>query len=129
METGITNYKTPDWVYASVDEGAKGRVTLHSTAKPPPPRAAEKKTFLETLHSFPNQSLWKDMIVNGNGEWIHKDIQARSLILVHDGSYQEDLDPTRCLAAYIIMCKATGQQLQGTVVEKVTLRATTELSS
>ena len=71
METGITNYKTPGWVYASIDEGAKGMVTLHSTANPPPLRAAGKKTFLKTLHSFPNQSLWKDMKVDGNGEWIH----------------------------------------------------------
>ena len=58
------------------------------------------------------------MIVDGDGEWIHKALQAGSLILVHDGSYQEDLDPTRCSAAYIIMCKSTGQRLQGTVVEK-----------
>ena len=67
METGITNYKTPDWVYASVDEGAKGMVTPHSTANPQPPKATEKKTFLETLHSFPNQSLWKDMTVDDDG--------------------------------------------------------------
>ena len=49
-------------------EGTRGRVTLHSTANPPPPIATEKKTFLETLHSFPNQSLWKDMTVDGDGE-------------------------------------------------------------
>ena len=45
-------------------------------------------------------------------------MKTRSLILVHDGSYKEDLDPDRCSAAYIIMCKATGHRLQGTVVEK-----------
>ena len=37
--------------------------------------------------------------------------------MVHDGSYNEDLDPTKCPAAYIIMCRKTKNRLQGTVVE------------
>ena len=109
MKTGITNCKTTDWAYASVDEGANGMFTLHSAARPPSLTTKAKKTFLEMLHSYPNQSLWKDTTVDGDGEWVHAALQSGSLVLAHDGSYQEDLDPTRCSAAYIVMCKTTGQ--------------------
>ena len=107
-KTGVTNYRTPDWSYASVDEDAGGMVALHSTTSPPSPKVMKAKNFLETLKTYPNQSLWENMTVEGDGESIHTALQAGSLILVHDGSYQEDLDPTRCSAAYIVMCKTTG---------------------
>lgn len=109
---------SPDWSYASVDEDAGGMVALHSTRSPPSPKVMKAKNFLETLKTYPNQSLWENMTVKDDGESIHTALQAGSLILVHDGSYQEDMDPTRCSAAYIVMCKLTGKQMQGTVVEK-----------
>ena len=70
--------ESPDWVYASVDEvyasgygGANGVATLHLVVNPPSPPLTRKKTFLETLSSFSDQSLWRDLQVDGNGEWIH----------------------------------------------------------
>ena len=79
-KTGVTNYRTPDWSYASVDEDAGGMVALHSTTSPPSPKVMKAKNFLETLKTYPNQSLWENMTVEGNGEWIHTALQ---LSLIH----------------------------------------------
>ena len=92
--------------YASVDELPNGDITLHSTANIPQtlPRT---RSFLETLHTFPNQSMWNDLTLDKDGEWTNQALNAGTLVLVHDGSCNENLDHTKCSAAYIIMCKKT----------------------
>ena len=37
-------------------------------------------------------------------------IQHGTLMAVHDGSYQPDLDPTVCSAALALRCSATGRR-------------------
>ena len=41
-----------------------------------------------------------------------------TLRMVHDGSYMSKVDPTICLASFIITCISTGQKATGTLVEK-----------
>ena len=41
-----------------------------------------------------------------------------TLRMVHDGSYMCKVDPSICLAAFIITCISTGQKATGTLVEK-----------
>ena len=115
----------PGTKYASVDELPNGDVTLHSTADLPQ-TAPRTRSFLETLHSFPNQTLWNDLTLDKDGEWISKGLNAGTLVLVHDGSCNKNLDPTKCSAACIIMCRKTKNRLQGTVVEKARAPVITE---
>jgi hypothetical protein len=111
------NDNHPGTKYASVDVRPSGDVVLHSTALIPRTTQVQR-SFLETLHSFPNQSMWNDLQLDGNGEWVSEALSAGTLVLVHDGSYNENLDPTKCSAAYIIMCKKTKKRMHGTVVDK-----------
>ena len=62
--------------------------------------------------------MWNNLTLDKDGEWINQALNAGTLVLVLDGSYKENLDPTKCSAAYIIMCKKTQNRLQGTVVDK-----------
>ena len=103
--------------YATVTELANGDVQLHSSATIPE-TVVPRKSFIEALKSLPNQSLWDDTSIDGDGEWICDGLTKGSLIMVHDGSYNEDLDPDKCSAAYIIMCRRTKYRMQGTVVDK-----------
>ena len=107
----------PGTKYASVDMRPNGDVMLHSTALIPQTLPVTQP-FLQTLRTFPNQSMWKDLKMDEDGEWIGEALTAGTLVLVHDGSYNENLDPTKCSAAYIITCKKTKKRLQGTVVDK-----------
>ena len=57
--------------YASIRQVSKKVVTLHSTvARPLPP--LQHSTFWAILRSFPNQSMWRNFICDGDGEWIHR---------------------------------------------------------
>jgi hypothetical protein len=60
----------PGTHYASVTLESASRAILHSYAAIPSP-PTPSTSFLETLESFGNPSLWESLIVNGDGEWIH----------------------------------------------------------
>jgi hypothetical protein len=63
-------------------------------------------TLLAVLRSYPNQSLWRDVDLDGDGEWIIDGLARGSLAIVHDGSFMEHLDETSCSAGGIIFCNA-----------------------
>ena len=113
----IKSGRPPGKFYVSVDELSDGMVALHSTVDIPRPLKC-KCSFLETLCLFPDQTLWENMDMNEDREWISEGLQAGTLVLVHDRWNNEELDPNRCSSAYIVMCKATNCRLQGTVVAK-----------
>ena len=41
-----------------------------------------------------------------------------TLLLIHDGSYMQKLDPTICSAAYKLTCTTTGKSAVGSIVEQ-----------
>jgi hypothetical protein len=49
--------------------------------------------FLGILHSWPNQSLWCTLKVDGDGSWILDALVAGSLDVVHDGSFMKKVTP------------------------------------
>ena len=55
--------------------------------------------FIDALRALPNQSIWKDLEMNGDGDWVKGSLTASLLIMVHDGSCNEGLDPTKSAAA------------------------------
>lgn len=63
-----------------------------------------------------NSSLW-DHLKIGDGEWIKEGLKQGSIVLVHDGSYMEELAPEVCSAAVVIFCTSTGQLGQVSVAE------------
>ncbi len=65
-------------------EGAT-KVVLHSWS-PVLGGLIPSLTFLSTLESFGNPSLWVNLNVDGDGELIYARVLSNSLVIVHDGS-------------------------------------------
>jgi len=107
----------PQLEYASIRRVNNETVTLHSTA-PVFVALPAPTSFLDTLHSFENQSLWRYFHCDGDGEWIADGLANGTLLIVHDGSYMRNVDKTVCSAAYMIYCVATKQKCKGSVVER-----------
>ena len=53
--------------YASIRHVTEGVVTLHSRVARPIPEI-QNTNFSSTLHSFPNQSMWRTFLCDGYGE-------------------------------------------------------------
>jgi hypothetical protein len=56
--------------------------------------------------------------IKGDGKWLVDAFERGSLIVCHDGSYMPDEDDTRCSAAVLFLCKATGNLASVTYCEK-----------
>ena len=81
-------------------------VAVHSVALDPIVSEEDRPTtLLATIKSFPNQSLWRYIDLDGDGELIVDGLARGTLAIVHDGSFMEHLDPSVCLAGGIIFCR------------------------
>ena len=89
--------------YASVVHIDELTVSLHPTAFKYVP-AATPQSFLETLRSFENQSLWDHLVLDGDGEWIREGLLTGSLCIVSDETYQKDVSTHISLAGVQIYC-------------------------
>ena len=106
----------PGVQYASVTHISDTGISLHSTAAIY--RAPIIETgFVQTLKSFENQSLWKNLIYDGDGEWIYRGLLQGSLCIVCDGSYQEHISTEISSAGVQIYCTNTKQWAKCSVVE------------
>ena len=56
------------------------------------------------IRQFPNQSLWENLDLDGDGNWILDSLRIGTLICVHDGSYMELIDRSTCSAAVVLFC-------------------------
>jgi hypothetical protein len=85
-------------------------VSIHSVALGPIILDDDKPTsLLATIRSFPNQSLWQYLDLDGDGEWIIDGLARGLLAIVHDGSFMEHMDDTSCSAGGIIFCRYSRQ--------------------
>jgi hypothetical protein len=100
-----------------VDDEASESVRVHSSTKVFNP-APHKRSFLERIRALPNQSLWKNFVVDGDGSWIYEGLLAGSLIFMSDGSYDPLLADDVCSCASIVACQSTGYRASVTWVEK-----------
>jgi hypothetical protein len=91
-------------------------VRLQSTC-PMPTIPTPPTTFLGILHSWPNQSLWRTLKVDGDGSWILDALVAGSLDVVYDGSFMKKVTPKVCSMALLMRCRITGYELTCTWAE------------
>ena len=101
---------------ASVEAIEDVSITLQSSTLVPS-HVDSRTSFLDTLHSWPNQSLWKYFKCDGDGEWIRRAIILGTLTFVHDGSYMRQVAPKLCSAGFVLSCSRSGMQATGTLVE------------
>jgi hypothetical protein len=100
----------------AVDERNEA-VRLHSVAAVHVP-APHRRSFLERIRALPNQSLWKHLVVDGDGSWIYEGLLANTLVCMSDGSYNPLLAEDVCACAAIIECQRTGKRASVTWSEK-----------
>jgi hypothetical protein len=82
------------------------RVVLHSRS-PVPGGLIPSLTFLSTLGSFGNPSLWVNLNVNGDGEWICAGVLFDSPVIVYDGLHMSEQSFILCSARILIYCRNT----------------------
>ena len=70
------------------------------------------------LHSFDNQSLWKNFQCDRDGKWIHRGLILGMQVIVHDGSYMPLVSKTVCLAAFMIFDTHTNNRVKGVFAER-----------
>eukprot|EP00956_Cyclotella_meneghiniana_P011639 scaffold16376_cov42-Cyclotella_meneghiniana.AAC.4 len=103
--------------YASVDPNPNpNMINLHSTCDIHH-AATNQSTFLSCLRSFSNQSLWDNLEIDGDGDWLITSIIQGTLEIEMDGSYMKDLSTTACSGAFILHCTNTSKEIKGCFVD------------
>jgi hypothetical protein len=75
-------------------------------------------SFFETLQLFGNSSLWDNLLVDGDGEWIGRAVRTDSLRIAHDGSYMPETSTIICSASVVMNCKTSRCWLKLSIAEK-----------
>jgi hypothetical protein len=106
----------PGTHYASVTSKSASHaiLDLHAAIPSPP---TPPTSFLETLESFGNPSLWESLIVGGDGEWIHHGLALGTLCIVYDGPHMPKEVVDLSSAGVVIFCRASRNWLKVVVVE------------
>jgi hypothetical protein len=74
------------------------------------PRTIQQvSTLQEVMSRWGHSHLRKGLWIDNSGDWIVESAANSGLIICHDGSYMPDLDPTRCAAAVVFLCRHTGK--------------------
>jgi hypothetical protein len=92
-------------------------VGLHSWS-PVPEGHIPSLTFLSMLETFGNPSLWANLNIDGDGEWICAGVLSNSLAIVHDGSYIPEQSTILCLVGIVIYCHNTRLWLKASITER-----------
>ena len=108
-----------------MNKGKRDEVLYHSSVEVTE-ASTKASSFLDTLKSWENnQSLWRTLDVEGDGEWIQHGLVMDSLVVGHGGSYMPKVAQDICSCAAIIYCKINQRYATCTCVEK-TLQAVAE---
>jgi hypothetical protein len=106
----------PGTHFASMTTESATHAILHLYVEFPSP-PAPPSSFLETLESYGNDSLWENLTVDGDGEWIRHGLALGTLCIVHDGSYMPEEAVDLCSAGVVIFCRSSRNWLKVSVVE------------
>ena len=77
-------------------------------------------SFKAELQQYGNASMWSNLSIDGDGEWIRASIGSASLVIAHDGSFMPEQSSDMCSAGTIIYCRHTSQWLKVSIVERST---------
>jgi hypothetical protein len=102
--------------YTSMTMKSSSLAILHSSAlfsmvQPTP------NSFLEAIASFGNPSLWANLMVDNDGDWICHGLLMGMLITAHDGSYMPEGTVDLCSEDVVMYCKTSKKWLRLSLVE------------
>jgi hypothetical protein len=113
--TKVGHSKFP--IFASIMHSQLGQVLLHSTVAAAI-SSVVSLDFETNLRSYCNKTLWKSLDYDGDGLWILEGMINRSLIIIHDGSYMNEISPLISSAASMIYCTKAKKRCKCTWTEK-----------
>lgn len=90
---------------------------VHSTCPVYIP-SSTRRSFLERLQALPNQSLWYTFTTDGDGSWIYRSLIAGDLIIMSDGSYNDNVALDVCSCAVVFCDRVSGATARVAWVEK-----------
>jgi hypothetical protein len=90
---------------------------LMPSCTPLPTPSIVPLTFLATLATFGNSSLWDNLSVDGDGEWIHTGTEMGTLCIAHDKSYMAEKAADLCSTGVVIFCQWSQKWLNVSVAE------------
>ncbi len=94
----------------------ENHVRRHSTtgipASPTPPI-----DLRAVLHSWGNDSLWRDLQLHGDGTWLIEGLIQGTIEGAADGSFMVEICPDVCSAAFMLICTVSKRKLVGTWTE------------
>ena len=93
------------------------KVRLHSTAVKYVSRE-EERSFLEVLKSYGDNTWWKIMHCDEEGEWIRRAIRMGTLVISHNGSYVPEKSSAVSGAGILAHCTSTGNSLKISLAKK-----------
>lgn len=64
---------------------------------------------MASLAVLGTSTLWKDLRMNGDREWLLHEYSEGTLMFCHNGSYLPDKDQTCCFATMVVLGQKTGQ--------------------
>jgi hypothetical protein len=117
MEGMSSSWGTRDWylMHYSTPPKTGGQKHTHTHTQTP---SIIPLTFLATLATFGNSSLWDNLSVDGDGEWIRAGIEMGTLYIAHDGSYMAEEATNLCSAGVVIFCQQSRQWLKVSIAER-----------
>lgn len=77
----------------------------------PPSTPSQQPTLLERINRQENQSLWTNLHMDDDGEWLYDALIGGTLEISHDGSYLNDLarDLCACVVVFHFHCIRTNK--------------------
>jgi hypothetical protein len=101
-----------DSLYASVSHYEYDHVSLQSTCPPYNP-SSHNTSFLQKLSTTSSDTLWQNLKIDGDGEWLLQSIASGTLVVSSDGSYMPDKSNNSCSGAFILHCTDTKKEIKG----------------
>jgi hypothetical protein len=103
--------------YASITQISVDYIHLHSWTRQYNYSKNCTSIFWDKIRNDNNPSLWKNLQGDGDGTWIWEGLCSGSLLIIHDGSYMQEVSPKICSVAVMIRCTTSGQTCKCTIAK------------
>ena len=102
-------------------EGSGETILFHSSwVIKSPSIPSQQPTMRERINRQENQSLWTNLNMDGDGEWLYDALIGGTLEISHDGSYMNDLARDVCACGVVFHCTRTNKYADLTWAEQST---------
>ena len=88
-----------------------------------PPTPSQRPTLIERINRHENQSLWTNLHMDDDGEWLYDALIGGTLEISHDGSYMNELARDVCACGVVFHCTEMNKFADLTWAERLSRQA------